>query len=91
MHLLIPKWRHFEEVGISQQGKGLLPPSFIIFLLSSRPLSWWCYLKDSISGLGYELIIRLFFFILGYEKLWLPDFFCTFKTTLQQALAEKTN
>ena len=23
------KWRHFEEVGISQQGKGLLPSSFI--------------------------------------------------------------
>ena len=40
MHFLNPKWRHFEEVGISLQGKGLLP-SFSV-LLSSRPLSWWC-------------------------------------------------
>ena len=31
------KWQHFEEVRISQQGKGLLPSSFIIFLLLSRP------------------------------------------------------
>ena len=25
-----------------------------------------------------------------YEKLWLPEFFALLKTTLQQALAEKT-
>ena len=26
-----------------------------------------------------------------YENLWLPEFFALLKTTLQQALAEKTN
>ena len=58
----------FEEVKISQQQSGVLLTSFYIFLHSSIPFRWWCYLKDSPSGLGGELFnyLRLFIFILGY-------------------------
>ena len=45
----------FEEVKISQQQNGVLLTSFYIFLHSSIPFRWWCYLKDSPSGLGCEL------------------------------------
>ena len=45
----------FEEVKISQQRNGVLLTSFYIFLHSSTPFRWWCYLNDSPSGLGCEL------------------------------------
>ena len=32
------KWRHFDEVGISPQRMGVLLPSFIIFLVSTKLL-----------------------------------------------------
>ena len=47
----------FEEVKISQQRNGVLLTSFYIFLHSSIPLRWWCYLKDSPSGLFLYLVI----------------------------------
>ena len=45
------------QVRISQQWKGILPITFITFLVSSDPFKWSCYLKDILSGFGWELFI----------------------------------
>ena len=52
------KWRHFEEVGISQQQIGLLKNPLFLFPFASKLTIWYSYYRPSSSQFATHYIIN---------------------------------